>query len=302
MNVSVTIPTLNERDNLPNCLANLMPQVKEGDEVIVIDGGSDDGTQEIALDAGCEVLVAENSSIGQARNIGAREASNEIVATTDADALPPEGWLERVRSHFEDNKDLSVLWGSIEDINGTPIRNMVGKFSTVLRGASGNNTAYRKSKFMELEQGYPDVSFGEDVVIINRLAKLGDAVRDKELVMVMNMDRSRYQTAPLMGISGAAVLAANALPEGLAYSALGFAAGNMGTEIVHENMTGTDYHHDEAGMAAIAAAKALNGNKSSLAKGAGAGMVFHHLMTEGFSKLPSMLQRNTDKVIGGRDK
>lgn len=296
--ISVVVPTLNEADSLPHCVDALTPQCRGDDEVIVVDGGSDDDTVAIAQAAGCETIVAPDSSIGAARDIGTRAAANPVVASTDADAVPPPDWLATIRGHFATDPDLVCLWGSIVDRNGVPIRSLVGRFSTVTGGASGNNTAFRADTYAALERSYPDISFMEDVVIINRLARMGKTRRDTNLVMVMDMDRRRYQTIPLLAASG--VLFGGSLlvnSPAVAGALQGAGVGVAGTELTYENATGTPLHHDQVG-AAVTAFGALSG--TSLAPhiaGAGFGMIAHHDATEGISALPSGREANTDEVV-----
>jgi glycosyltransferase involved in cell wall biosynthesis len=297
INISVVIPTLNEVDSLPSCLSNLAGQMRSGDEVIVVDAGSEDGTIDLAKKAGCRTIIYEDSSIGEARGLGAREANGEVIATTDADTLPPKGWVDRIRKNFEADDGLVVLWGSIEDRNGVPIRNLVGKFSTLARGASGNNTAYRKKAFMELENGYPDISFMEDVFIINRLSQMGKAKRDKKLVMVMNMDRQRYQTLPIVAAGMGGVLASGVAGGKVGRIVSRASMSMIGTEAFYEGLTESPMHHDEFGMTLVGASRAISGDYSTDLAGLGAGMVAHHAVTEGISKMPTKLMQNTDKVV-----
>ncbi len=292
-NISVTIPTLNEEDSLPSCLDNLMPQLGEDDECIIIDGGSDDRTQEVAERYGCNVLEAEGSSIGMARHVGAKFSDNEVIATTDADALPPGGWVERIRSQFGDDPELTVLWGAIEDRNGVPIRNLIGKFSTLTGGASGNNTAYRKSAYEEVGNAYPDVNFAEDFAAIARLATVGKAVRDEGLVMVMDMDRSRYQKKPILGAAGVVATIGHVVDGKYGDLAKGAAVGLAGTELTYEEATGTPFHHDQVGAGVYSAGSRMG---SRAVSGAGIGMVAHHVMTEGLSAMPTLLEKGTEEV------
>lgn len=291
--ITVTIPTLNEKGNIDNCLACLQPQLAPADEVIIIDGGSDDGTVETAKSMGAKVVEAEGSSIGEARHIGVLEADNGVIATTDADALPPEGWMDRIRNHFEDD-ELTVLWGNIEDLNGTPIRNLIGKFSTLVGGASGNNTAYRRSDYMELGNIYDDLNFAEDFVAIAKLALHGKAVRDPNLIMVMDMDRSRYQRKPMVA-AGLLLTLAGVMTEGrFSDMAVGGGIGLAATELTYEGATDTPFHHDQVG-GIMAMYGNKTGNKTVL--GAGGGLIAHHMLTEGVSALPTDLQLGTDIVV-----
>src|SRR5947209_8603161 len=45
--ISVIVPVLNERNRLSPCLAGLIAQGTEVAEIVVVDGGSDDGTQQL---------------------------------------------------------------------------------------------------------------------------------------------------------------------------------------------------------------------------------------------------------------
>jgi glycosyltransferase involved in cell wall biosynthesis len=294
MNISIVIPTLNEKDNLPKCLGKLEGQVEEEDEVIIVDGGSSDGTIDIALESGARVIKAEGSGIGQARNIGAKVSDNSIIATTDADARPPREWLERIREHFEKEDELAVLWGDIRDTNGVPIRNLVGKFSTPIGGASGNNTAFRKRYFNKLDEGYPDADFVGDTAIIYKLATVGNVKRDKNLVMRMNMDRTRYQTQPILIAGTISMLAGDYLGGKVGDIAVGAGTSLMGTELTYENFTGSPIHHDELGSGLLAFARYTG---SDILTGAGVGTITHHVVTEGVSALPTELEKNTNKVI-----
>lgn len=295
MNVSVVIPTLNEEDSIGKCLSNIKPQLKGSDEIIIIDGGSTDKTITIAEEYGAKVYIAEGSTIGEARHIGVKKANNEIIASTDADTLPPQGWLELIKYNFQNDEDLTVLWGSIVDINGIPIRNIIARFSTIITGgASGNNTAFRRKDYMEVGSVYPDVNFMEDAILIYRLAIHGKAKRDKNLIMVMDMERNRYQTKPIIGI-GASLFGLSYFLEGkLSDMSKGAGAGLIGTELTYESATGTIFHHDQIGLATSAFGYGMGHN---IISGFGLGMAAHHDLTEGISLLPTDLEKGTDIVI-----
>jgi rSAM/selenodomain-associated transferase 2 len=97
--ISVVIPTLNEEFALPATLGSVLGQDGEF-EIIVADGGSDDGTLAIAENAtarrgGFRVLVADR---GRARqmNAGADVAHGDWLLFLHADTLLPERSLARI--------------------------------------------------------------------------------------------------------------------------------------------------------------------------------------------------------------
>jgi len=99
--ISVVIPVLDDRAGLALTLAALGEQRRLPDEVIVVDGGSRDGSADLARrwdDARLAVRVvrAPGASIGGARNAGVRAARHSWVACTDATCVPVSGWLAAI--------------------------------------------------------------------------------------------------------------------------------------------------------------------------------------------------------------
>ena len=88
--VSVIIPVLNERDQLPATLAQLRSH-SWIHEVIVVDGASSDGTRQW-LEAQTGVMVVDApAGRGSQLNVGARAASGDLLLFLHADSfLPPD--------------------------------------------------------------------------------------------------------------------------------------------------------------------------------------------------------------------
>jgi len=319
MNVSVVIPAKNEEGSIQTCLESLTSQTSVGDEIIVLDNGSTDSTAEIAESFGVTVIDAPDSrfegshyrGLAQLRQFGAEQASNAIVATTDADTCPPDDWVEGIKTHFEEDDDLSVLWGVVTDTNGVPVRNLTGKYLTFIGGVSGANTAFRRRDFQELKMGYTGWPMFEDVALITRLARNGKAVHDTEMVMRTDLDKSRYQTIPIVA-AGVAAAAGGAFVGGSTGAAIGGAGvGFAGSELFGEKLDDlrsqfreragipmelTPLHHDQIGLTMIVAGAIAGGTAGLGLVGGGAGVVAHHVLTEGVSALPSPLMKNTKSV------
>jgi len=96
--LSIVIITLNEEKNLPGLLGALEKQTYQPREIIVSDGGSTDGTVEVARDHGCQIVDGgDNPAIS--RNNGASYAAQPYLLFLDADVLPDnEHLLENMLS------------------------------------------------------------------------------------------------------------------------------------------------------------------------------------------------------------
>jgi len=81
--ISVVMPTLNESARLDETLDELW----WADEIIVVDGGSSDGTVAIARAHGAQVLIVRRRTIAEQRNAGIALARNQWVLALDADEV-----------------------------------------------------------------------------------------------------------------------------------------------------------------------------------------------------------------------
>ena len=86
--VSVIIPTHNRRDYLREALASVLAQTYQDFEVIVVDDGSTDGTEEIVRAfPETRYIFQENRGVSAARNVGVARSNGEWLAFLDSDDL-----------------------------------------------------------------------------------------------------------------------------------------------------------------------------------------------------------------------
>ena len=90
--LTVVIPTLNEERQIAAALGAL----SWADEVIVADGGSADGTAEVARRHGATVIDVPGKTIGAQRNAAIARARNEWVLALDADERVPDALREEI--------------------------------------------------------------------------------------------------------------------------------------------------------------------------------------------------------------
>ena len=95
--VSVVLPTLNERSFITDCLESLERQDHPGlIEILVIDGGSTDGTRQLAERFGARVRVVDNPRVtAAAMNVGIDAARGAVICRADAHTLYRHDYVAR---------------------------------------------------------------------------------------------------------------------------------------------------------------------------------------------------------------
>lgn len=187
MRVSVVVPTFNEAGGIEAFLRQFERQTlsRSEFEIVVVDGGSDDGTADIASRFADRVIRQVSPGVGGARNDGATVAKADILATTDADCVVPATWLARFLEHFEDPGVVAVCGpdGPLE--TGAKARAVFLALRTLIRIAArfgvyttgGGNSAFRRSAFLRIG-GYRPLPHSDDVEIGLRLKREGRIVYD----------------------------------------------------------------------------------------------------------------------------
>ena len=105
--VSVILTVLNEAQSLPTLLDSLADQTRQPDEVVIVDGGSRDGTpallraEQARARLPLTVIERPGANISQGRNTAIAAAQGEIIAVTDAGVRLAPDWLERLVSPLE---------------------------------------------------------------------------------------------------------------------------------------------------------------------------------------------------------
>lgn len=94
MKISIIIPTLNEAENIGQLISHLLENANEDlSELLVVDGGSNDGTCRIAKEAGAEVIICSNKGRSCQMNEGAKNSTGEILYFIHADTIPPASFM-----------------------------------------------------------------------------------------------------------------------------------------------------------------------------------------------------------------
>lgn len=111
------IPTKNRATDLSRCIEALHPQLREGDELIVVDNGSTDRTATLLASwPSIQVVRDPTRNLAHLFNAGTCLASNELVGFLNDDAVPDEKWIQQYSSWFSHLSDAVAIGGPVRDV------------------------------------------------------------------------------------------------------------------------------------------------------------------------------------------
>ena len=172
--LSIIVPILDEREMLSRLLEHLEPYRQAGCEVLLIDGGSRDGSDEFARLAGFTVAPSVTGRASQ-MNAGARLASGDLLLFLHADSRLPSGADTLVRHAIADE---CYAWGFFKiRIEGEsrllPIVGFLMNHRARLTGiATGDQAIFVRRSAFERVGGFPEQPLMEDVELSKRLKRI----------------------------------------------------------------------------------------------------------------------------------
>lgn len=172
MTLSVVMPVLNEAATIETALTALAPLRARGVEVIVVDGGSQDGTAELARALADRVLSAPRGRAAQ-MNAGAAVATGDALLFLHADTRLPD---DADRVVLEALK--SSVWGRFDvsfDEDGwlRLVAMMMNTRSRLTGIATGDQAMFMTRAVFAQAGGFPPIALMEDVALSARLKRLG---------------------------------------------------------------------------------------------------------------------------------
>lgn len=185
IDVSVVLTVKNEEASLSTFLESLGSQSMSPREVILVDGGSTDGTLEIArawsTDLPFIIMSEPGSNIAEGRNLALGRASGAIIAVTDAGTRLASTWLEEITQPFSRPLELQpdAVSGFFEAESASPFELSLGvttlpdvdEIVTDRFLPSSRSFAFRRSLF-EVGLQYPSwLDYCEDLVFDLRLKR-----------------------------------------------------------------------------------------------------------------------------------
>lgn len=171
--LSIIVPALNEAGGISAALARLAPFRQRGAEVIVADGGSDDGTAAISRPHADRVVVAPRGRASQ-MNAGARLAAGDVLLFLHADTVLPDEADALIAVMLADPR---LVWGRFDvRIEGRHpllpvVAAMMNLRSQVTGICTGDQAIFvRRAVFVQID-GFPDIPLMEDIAISKTLRR-----------------------------------------------------------------------------------------------------------------------------------
>ncbi len=175
--ISIIIPVLNEAPQIQTLLRELAC-LPEAAEIIVVDGGSNDGTLELARQQGAaRVLELGRASRALQMNAGAAAASGEVLLFLHADVRLPLTALAGIRQALRDER---VVGGCFEFAFPASVSHAYRLYAWGVnwrtrwfQTATGDQALFVRRALFEQLGGYRDLPLMEDVELFAALKRVG---------------------------------------------------------------------------------------------------------------------------------
>lgn len=183
--ISVVVPALDEAAEIAATLSALAPLRGRGHEVIVVDGGSTDGTPELAAPLADRVVRSARGRAAQ-QNAGAREARGGVLLFLHADTRLAEG---ADRAVLEGLRRSGRGWGrfDVRLSGGHPalrvVERMISLRSRATGIATGDQAIFVRREWFEAAGGFPEIPLMEDVALSRALKRRGRPLCLRESVV-----------------------------------------------------------------------------------------------------------------------
>ncbi|MCX6835765.1 MAG: glycosyltransferase, partial [candidate division Zixibacteria bacterium] len=194
--VSFVVPVLNGEVHLRRCLESMRVQMRPGDQLVLVDNGSTDGTLDIARSFS-EVLVDKcpGLTVAGLRNVGAIRTEGALLAFVDSDCLLMAGWRDAVEKTLSDQTITAT--GCLPDVSADATwverawGSMKYKDKRTVRYVPAMNFVVRRSAFGKVGGFDERLVSDEDTDICTRLSEIGAVIVEDPQVAAIHLGNPR---------------------------------------------------------------------------------------------------------------
>jgi len=185
--ISIVIPTYNESAIIGNTLTKLNEITTSQDEIIVVDGSSEDNTREIAREFPNVILIISRRGRASQMNAGAEIAKGKYLLFLHADVLIDEKCLSMLKNRICGNQ---IQWGWFAFTLNSPKfiyrliemgANLRNRFTGIPLGDHG---IFVKRDMFYLIGGFPEIPIMEDLTFVKKMNVVANGIEIKSPVKI----------------------------------------------------------------------------------------------------------------------
>jgi len=182
--LSVIVTVKNEVSTITSFVKSLLNQSLEPDEIIIVDGNSNDGTQEVLRKFETQKkirMLIRDCNIAEGRNFAIANTVNDYIAVTDAGCVVDNNWLKEIAKAFEASDNPDVVAGNFQfdchnDFEEAVVLSTFNPERAQTEAAiyypSSRSVAFKKCAW-EKAKGYPEWLYAAEDTLFNiRLRQL----------------------------------------------------------------------------------------------------------------------------------
>ncbi|MBS3139747.1 glycosyltransferase [Candidatus Woesearchaeota archaeon] len=209
--ISVVICAYNAAHCIQGIFNSLKLQTFKDFEIVVVNDGSIDETEEIALTNGARVISTKHQGLSAARNEGINNSRAEIVAIIDADCYARYDWLEEIYNEISAGE--AVVTGNTRIPKSTVLGNCISGLgypggahlgfekmwpvdkNSYTNHLAGGNCAFRKKAITKLGAFNKDLTItADDVYLSMKLLNNGLKIKYAPKMIMYHLPRKNLKT------------------------------------------------------------------------------------------------------------
>lgn len=204
--ISVIIPTYQEEQAIGSLIRHLKAcGADDATEILVVDGGSTDGTRTEAAEAGAQVLESPRKGRAAQLNYGAEQAKGAVFYFLHADAFPPESYIEDIKGALRLGYDFGNFRQRIRSENKwVRLNSYASRFNRIISSGGDQSLFIRRSLFEKLGGYREDYRLMEDYEFFKRARREGESIKIPKSLEVLDR-KYQYNSFLRVNVSNAVI-------------------------------------------------------------------------------------------------